>query len=306
MLACLGAVAAVAVGVTGASIHWTFDLLGQFLLPAFVLALILVPVAVFARWPRIAGGAAFAALATYLLAMPTTTAPKPVAAETSRFKVLLFNVWYKNQKLADVAQMIAREDADLVVVLEAPPRVRNALKTVGDTYPYQLDCSGSGCGALVFSRARLLPQQTQRTSDPNHSPYVMIGTDIAGCRLTLVATHLTRPFPWPPYWSQRAQAEEIGTAVGLVPGAKLVLGDFNAAPWGYVIHTIEERGDVKVLTGAGGTWPSALPQQLRIPIDHMLAGPGLSFVSRKVMPPAGSDHVAVVAEGAVTDRTQCR
>jgi endonuclease/exonuclease/phosphatase (EEP) superfamily protein YafD len=117
---------------------------------------------------------------------------------------------------------------------------------------------------------------------------------------------MTRPFPHRPYESQREQAREIGGVVGGIAGAKLVLGDFNAAPWGYVVRTIERRGSVRAATGAAGTWPSVLPGQLRIPIDHIMAGPGLSFVSREVLPSAGSDHRPVAAEIAVTDLTQCR
>jgi endonuclease/exonuclease/phosphatase (EEP) superfamily protein YafD len=124
--------------------------------------------------------------------------------------------------------------------------------------------------------------------------------------MTLLATHLTRPFPRRPYGSQREQAREIGGVVGGIAGAKLVLGDFNGAPWGYVLRTIEARGNVRAVSGPGGTWPSVLPGQLRIPIDHVMAGPGLSFVSRRVLPGTGSDHVPVVVEVAVTDPSQCQ
>jgi endonuclease/exonuclease/phosphatase (EEP) superfamily protein YafD len=123
--------------------------------------------------------------------------------------------------------------------------------------------------------------------------------------MTLLATHLTRPFPHRPYGSQREQAREIGGVVGGIAGAKLVFGDFNGAPWAYVVRTIEARGNVRAVSGPGGTWPSALPSQLRIPIDHVMAGPGLSFVSRRVLPATGSDHVPVVVEVAVTDPSQC-
>ncbi len=306
VLAAVVGAAAVVIGVLGASLHWSFDLLAQFLMPASVVALLIVPVAALARWPRIAGAAAVVAVFAYALVAPSITPPGPVGAEAPRFKVLLFNVWYSNSRAAEVGRMIARESPDLVVLLEVSGRARKVLKPVVDTYPYKFDCAGAGCDGLVFSRSRLLPQAVHRTSDPDHSPYAMIATDIAGCRLTLVSTHMTRPFPNAPYWAQRAQAEEIGSAVGLIPGAKLVLGDFNAAPWGYVIRTIEKRGRVKVLTGPGGTWPTPLPSQLRIPIDHMLASEGLSFVSRTVLPSVGSDHAPVLADVAVTDPSQCR
>lgn len=300
-----GAIGAV-VGVLGSPLHWSFDLLAQLLLPAAAVALLIVPIAALARWPGVAGGAAVAALAAFGLALPSMTPPGPVAAEVPRFRVLLFNMWFGNTRPGDVARLIQRENADLVVILESSLRARNALKTVANTYPYKFDCTASGCDVVMFSRARLLPQTIARTSDANRSPYVTVGTDIAGCRLTLIATHMTRPFPHRPYESQREQAREIGGVVGGIAGAKLVLGDFNAAPWGYVVRTIETRGNVRAASGPGGTWPSVFPAQLRIPIDHMMAGPGLSFVSRQVLPSTGSDHVPVLAEIAVTDPAQCR
>lgn len=107
------------------------------------------------------------------------------------------------------------------------------------------------------------------------------------------------------HWSLDLVAE-IGNEVAAWHGAKLLVGDFNAAPWGFVMNEIATRGQLQILGGPGGTWPSALPQALRIPIDHMLAGHGLSFVSREVLPFAGSDHVPVLASVAVTDPSKCQ
>jgi endonuclease/exonuclease/phosphatase (EEP) superfamily protein YafD len=302
----LGAAVGAVIGTMAAPLHWSFDLLAQLLLPAAAVALVVVPVAAFLQWPVVAAGAAVTALLAFALAMPSMTAPELVAREASRFKVLLFNAWYSNKRPAEVAQLIARENADLVVLIEVSGKMRRALKAVGNIYPYKFDCAGAGCDGVIFSRARLLPQQIYRTSDPDRSPYVTIATDIAGCRMTLISTHMTRPFPNRPYWGQSAQAREIGGAVGRIAGAKLLLGDFNAAPWGYVVRTIEARGDVSAATGPGGTWPSVFPAQLRIPIDHVMAGPGLRVASRRLLPGTGSDHVPVVVEVAVTDPAQCR
>jgi len=164
----------------------------------------------------------------------------------------------------------------------------------------------SRCDILIYSRSRLTPIDVGTTTEPVRSPFVTAETYVAGCRLTLVATHMTRPFPNRPYGAQRAQAEEIAANVGSHSGARLVVGDFNAAPWGYVIHAISQNGAMNILTGGGGTWPSVLPPQMRIPIDNMIAGPGLSFVSRRVLPKLGSDHLPVLGEIAVTDPTQCK
>lgn len=304
--AALGFVSSVLIGVAAGSLHWSFDLAAQFLLPAIVVAGGAMLVAAVCRWPVTAGAGLVGVVAAYLAAMPFTTAPAPVAAEALRFKVLLFNVWHRNGRLADVRRMVEEQNPDIVVFVETTPHIRAGLQPLEALYPYRFDCLSIGrCDIAIFARSRLTSPAVKNTADPERSPLVQIDTDIAGCKLKLFATHMTRPFPNRPWWAQRAQAEEIAGDVGAWPGAKLVLGDFNAAPWGYVMRTIAERGNVSVLTGGGGTWPSALPPQLRIPIDNMLAGPGLSFVSRQVMPQIGSDHLPVVAVIAVTDPGQC-
>lgn len=305
-LAGLAGAAAAVVGVIGSPLHWSFDLLAQLLLPGAAVALLIVPAAALARWPAVAGGAAIVALLAVALASPAMSPPGPVVAEAPRFRVLLFNMWFGNKRAGDVARLIQRENADLVVVLETSLKARNALTAVAYAYPYRFDCTASGCDVIMFSRGRLLPQTIARTSDANRSPYVTVTTELAGCRMTLLATHMTRPFPHRPYESQREQARELGGVAGGIAGAKLVLGDFNAAPWGYVVRTIEARGGVLAATGSGGTWPSVAPRQLRIPIDHVMAGPGLSFVSRQLLPGTGSDHVPVLVEVAVTDPSRCR
>jgi len=306
VLAGLGGMLCVLAGVAGASLHWSFDLAAQFLLPATVVGAAAAATALICGWLRLAGAAALATALAFAVAIPFTTSSAAVPSDATRFRVLLFNVWFNNYRLADVRRVIENSKADIVVLVETTPRIRDAMQPLSATYPYKLDCTGAGrCDIMIFSRSRLVPREVKETSDPDHSPLVSAETEVAGCRLTLFATHMTRPFPNRPYWAQRAQAEEIGGDVAAPGGAKLVVGDFNAAPWGYVIHTIAKRGGVRALTGAGGTWPSILPPQMRIPIDHVLASPGLSFISRNVLPKLGSDHLPVLADIAVTDPTQC-
>lgn len=306
VLGAVGGTLAVLIGVAGGSLHWAFDLAGQFLLPSMVAAGAAALVAVLCRWPGLAVAATGVALAAYVTAMPFTATPQPIAADAPRFKVLLFNIWAQNRRLPQVRDMVERLNPDIVVFVETTQRSRDKLQALSSLYPYRFDCAGSGgCDITIFARSRLTAPAVKATSDPEESPVVNVETEIAGCRMKLFATHLTRPFPHRPFWAQRAQAEEVGNDVAAWPGAKLLLGDFNAAPWGYVVRTIAARGHVAVLTGAGGTWPSVFPPQMRIPIDHMMVGPGLSFVSRQVLPRIGSDHLPVLAEIAVTDPSQC-
>jgi endonuclease/exonuclease/phosphatase (EEP) superfamily protein YafD len=307
VIAALGATLTVLIGVAGGSLHWAFDLVGQFLLPATVVVIAATVMAGMFRWWRIAGAAALLAIVTLAVAWPWTMQPPAVAKDAGRFKVLLFNVWWRNWHVAEVEQMAAQSGADILVFIETTDRIRNELSALNSIYPYKLNCLGTGrCDIVIFSRARLTPVDVSQTSDSNRSPFVTAETDVAGCRLTLIATHMTRPFPNQPYSAQREQAREIAANVGSRGGAKLVVGDFNAAPWSYIVQTIAQHGAMQVLTGDGGTWPSILPPQLRIPIDNMIASDGLSFVSRRVLPRAGSDHLPVLGEIAVTDPAKCQ
>jgi endonuclease/exonuclease/phosphatase (EEP) superfamily protein YafD len=306
VLAALGFTVFVLIGVAAGWLHWSIDLMAQFLLPAIVIAGAAAFVAAVCRWPRLAATAAGGAVAAYLIATPFTSAPAPVAENATRFKVLLFNVFYRNGRLDDVRRMVEQANADIVVLVETTRRIRKELQPLEALYPYRFDCVGTArCDITIFARSRLSAPAVKSTSDPDRSPLVQVETEIAGCTMKLFATHMTRPFPNRPFWAQRAQAEEIGNDVAAWPGAKLVLGDFNAAPWGYVMRTIAARGNLSMLTGAGGTWHSRLPTFMSIPIDNMLAGPGLSFVSRQLLPQTGSDHLPVVSEIAVTDPSQC-
>ena len=307
VVAALGGAVCVLVGVAGAKLHWTFDLAAQFLLPAIVVAAASAFVAFMFKWFRIAGAGALVAAIAFGVAWPWQSPPAPVRADAPRFTMLLFNVWFNNGRLAELRQMIEQQNADIVVLIEATHRVSDAMQGLSAKYPYKLDCVGSGpCDILIFSRSRLVPREIIATAGAVHSPLVSVETDLMGCRLTLFATHMTRPFPKTPFWGQRAQADEIAGNVASAFGSKLVVGDFNAAPWGYVIQTIAQRNGLSVLTGGSGTWPSFLPWPLRIPIDNVMAGEGLTFVSRDVLPSMGSDHLPVRAEIAVTDPMKCR
>jgi endonuclease/exonuclease/phosphatase (EEP) superfamily protein YafD len=121
----------------------------------------------------------------------------------------------------------------------------------------------------------------------------------------VTAVHLKRPFPFSPVGDQLRQAVDVSNIVSAWSGTQLVIGDFNAAPWSPVVKTILQHSHLGLLTGSGGTWPSVLPKQMRIPIDHIMAGRGLSFVSRELPGFVGSDHAPVFARVAVTDPSLC-
>jgi endonuclease/exonuclease/phosphatase (EEP) superfamily protein YafD len=287
--------------------HWSFDLLAQFLTPSLFVGLIAMLAALVLRRWRLAAAGAAAVVSALALAWPwlqPSQAPRPDAA---RFSVLLFNVYYRNAVMDEAAQAIAKIDADIVVLLEVTASIRQELRALDVRYPHRFECWQSGrCGILILSRFSIKEPHIDRVGAATRSPIVWFEASPAGCGMNIFATHLTRPFPFDQTSAQRKQADDVAAALRGWPGAKLVLGDFNAVTWGRVVKTVANQANLHVSKGAAGTWPSIFPALVRLPIDHVMASEGIGFARRKVLTLPGSDHAAVLTELAIEDRTRCR
>ena len=282
--------------------HPLLDAFGQFLLPAIVGAASLALLAFLtARYTT--GALAVAALLLNLaVAWPWLQSPPTVEANGPRFKLLLFNVFYHNPRLDLVAPLVRKTNADVVVLLEVTPRIRSQLGALEAAYPYRIECwRQPRCDALILSRFPLTDNIAALPAAHTNRSLGSVAVDVNGRQLNLFAAHLTLPFPFNRYGMQPEQAAEVADAVKAATGARLLVGDFNAAGWGAAMRNIGDAAGLTALTGPGGSWPSFLPRQLGIPIDHVLASPELALVSRELIAVKGSDHRAVLAEIAFRD-----
>ena len=306
LLAALALCAVPLIGFWGRELHWSLDFASHFILPSVIAACVLSVLAGLLLRAWTGAGALALAITASLSVSPWTTPPRPVAVAGPSFKILQFNVWYRNENMARIIDTVRRSDADLVVLLEAMPALRTRLEVLKDLYPHRLACpEAEPCDILVLSRVPIEPRGVQRTSDRFRSPIMSFGVRPAGCPLTVHAVHLARPYPFNAPEAQFSQAQDVARIVSAGTGARIVVGDFNAAPWSRTMQAIIAPARLALLSGAGGTWPVNLPRQMRIPIDHVAAGPGLAFLKREVLPQAGSDHAPVLASVAVLDGSNC-
>jgi endonuclease/exonuclease/phosphatase (EEP) superfamily protein YafD len=298
----LAGICLVAFGALFGRMHPLIDSLAQFLLPAIVGAAVLALLAFLtARYTT--GIVAIAALLLNLaIVWPWVQDQPTVEANGPRFKLLLLNVFYNNPRLDLVAPLARKTNADVVVLLEIIPRIRAKLSELDAEYPYRIECwQGQRCDALILSRFPLTDNIAALPAAHTNRSLGSVAVDVNGRQLNLFAAHLTLPFPFNRYGMQPAQAAEVADAVKAASGARLLVGDFNAASWGATMRNIRDAAGLTTLTGAGGSWPSFLPRQLGIPIDHVLASPELALVSRELIAVTGSDHRAVLAEIAFKD-----
>lgn len=277
--------------------HPLIDSFAQFLLPAIVAAAALALLAFLTARYTVGLLAVVALLTNLALVWPWIQSPPASNATGPHFKLLLFNVFYHNPRLDLVAPLARKTNADIVVLLEVVPHVLAKLDELKADYPYQIEFWNSvRCDALILSRFPLTDTVASLPPARARRSLASATVDVKGRTLTLFAAHFTLPFPFRNFADQPAQAEDLAAAITASAGPRLLVGDFNTAAWGASMGHIREASGLTILTGPGGSWPSMLPRQIGIPIDHVLATPELALLSRELVAVAGSDHRAVIAE----------
>ncbi len=287
----------VAFGAAFGRLHPLLDLFGQFVLPALVGAVIIVLIALMTARYGIALVAVAALLTNLLIAWPWIQKPTPSEATGPTVKVLLFNVYYYNKRLDEAAKVVHELNPDIVVLHEVIPRVRPDLDAMADAFPYRVESwLERPADALILSRFPLEDLAAELPVPKHRRPLGAAKVTIGDRTLTLFAAHLSLPPLLEGRGSQMAEMQEIAETVNSRTGPRLLVGDFNAATWGAVITHARTVAALDVLTGPSGSWPTFLPRDLGIPIDHMLASQEITFVSRTLVTIPGSDHRAVLAE----------
>jgi endonuclease/exonuclease/phosphatase (EEP) superfamily protein YafD len=289
--------AMVALGAIFGRLHPTIDLFGQFLLPAIVGSAGLAVLAALTGRYATTALAAVALFANLVIAWPWITAPAPTEATGPRFKLLLLNVYYNNPRLEVAAQLIRDTSPDIVVLLEMIPRLRPGFDAIAAAYPHRVECwQLKQCDALILSRYPLQDIRDTLPSPQYRRPMGAVRVSHANREFTLFATHLSLPPLLEGRSRQPNEIKEITLAVNSVPGARLIVGDFNASTWGAIVTHVREKASLTALTGPGGTWPTFLPLHMGIPIDHVLTSDELVAHKRELVTIAGTDHRAVLAE----------
>ncbi|MFO1070001.1 MAG: endonuclease/exonuclease/phosphatase family protein [Geminicoccaceae bacterium] len=293
--------AALAAAALGTAAPWlagastVADLLGQFLQQVALLTLALALLTWLTR-QRLRALVAAALLALQLVVLRPDLDSIGAAADGAPARVLFFNVWARNGSREETLDYIRRSDADVVVLAEVTEGWPALIDRLADAYPWRVDCLGhSGCDVVLLARSRPLAAHGER-DEASGAPYVEARLRLAGHAVTIAGSHLTRPVLDGDPVRQRRQAAFLADRLGAIAGPRLLVGDFNAVPWGAVGSILRRGSGLEPASGATGSWPSPLPGALRIPIDLALASPDLAGSVRRVGPWLGSDHRPIMVE----------
>lgn len=269
--------------------------------PQLTLALALAAVfALAARRPRAAlAGGAIAVLGAALL-LPAVRGPtaEPPAFGAPTVRLLVLNLWRRNDDVAAVVELIREERPDVVALIELTPTWERALGPALAQYPVRAAETDEGAAGIGVYGSGVLsdPRLVRLFTDGRAS--VEVGLALPGGRTaTLLVVHPTTGLLPGKLGTARSSLEAVG-AWAAERGRKVaVCGDLNAAPWMRSLRRTLDRGGLHAALPGGlldGSWP-ALPRPLRVPLDGCLVGAGVR-ARAELGSGVGSDHLPVLVE----------
>lgn len=302
-------------GVVGGAFSEWLDLINNFTVLGLVASLVALSLTLLvtpkggARRTMIGAALVGVLGAAILLGPETVIALKAQAARPApgakTFKLVQFNVWHENNRMAVAGRTIAAAAPDVLAVEEIDGFTKARLDPIGRQFPYRSTCTPDwGCGLILYSK--LKPLKVEDLTPPGTDEPTALGllkvTFQApdGKPVTVFAVHMS--WPMPP-GAQRRQWRRLADAVKAAgPTRVMVVGDFNLTPWSYGLR----RGDAMLApltrrTHGAATYPATVPRA-RLPwpapfmaIDQIYASPDLTVTGVHALPNAASDHRPVEA-----------
>lgn len=279
---------------------WPFDLFAHFRVQYAALFVLLAVVLMSLRRFAIAVtaavgfGVSVVPLLPYVAAESVPTARATTGEQT--FRLVSFNVWFRNPDMQRVAQYIESSQADAVVLLELTPPQAEMLLPLLPSYPhYHID--PSRMGAAVLTKWPLL---SSRQVPLSQGGAIAVGLTLnwRGTPVTVLGAHLNWPLGPRNSAFRNQELDTLVAASKTLHGPLLVAGDFNLTPWSkYFNDALERSGlhDAALGFGLARSWPAQFaPAGIRI--DHCLLSRHWQAQATSVGPWLGSDHLPVVAD----------
>lgn len=275
--------------------HRWVDLLALFPAPAFACAVVLTALALLLKMPRVTGlalsVAALLAVAAWPQWFPPRSQPEPGSSSVTVYSA---NLWARNPDVESQVRSIAASEADIVMLVEVGDAVAPHLNRALARHPHRLvsrihDGANGRSRTVVASR---WPLAETGFSDPVWGLEAVAETPLGPVRL--IATHMTRPWPFQYQWGQLSHAERLAQLKGDDARPFVLAGDFNSVSTARVGKLIKDLNGAWAAPGWPGTWPSFVPGPFRVTIDQVYYSPKLALTSRRLGAANGSDHSPVI------------
>lgn len=285
-----------AVAALSGSGHRWIDILAQFTAPAMTATVLLTTLVAVARLWRATAFAAMVAT-TLLVAVWPQWFPAQPQARPGAPQITLYsaNVHYLNTDIARMRRSIDQADPDIIILVELSLQTADSIERLLGDHPYRvhatlLDQARGPARSIIASRYPLTRVET--FDDMLNDVAAVAQTPIGP--INIVGVHLTRPWPYEYQHGQVIQTENLADLRRTTTGPMIVAGDFNSVSSARIGRQVRDEVGLHPAPGILGTWPTALLPVFGMTIDQVYRSSDLTFTSRRLGRPNGSDHAPVV------------
>jgi endonuclease/exonuclease/phosphatase (EEP) superfamily protein YafD len=213
-------------------------------------------------------------------------------------RLLVSNVYFANRDHQRLLALVQAENPDVVGLVEVSARWLRKLKPLRERYPYHYEVPDEHyVGLALYSRLPLEDARVLRLPGESSSPAIAATLAAPGGDVELVLVHPMSPIGAEYIERRNAQIAALARHAKAAQVPVVLAGDLNLTVWNDAYRPLVDVAglhNARAGYGVGATWPAIGP--LGVPIDHILATPGVRLRKFRVLPGIGSDHLPVTAE----------
>ena len=219
-----------------------------------------------------------------------TTEVETISDDQTGIKIVVSNLDYENENPKSVADELAAENADILLLVEYHDGWVPRLDKLKDVYPYRHDeVRGEGLGMAIWSKIPFASAETRHLiSDRRASLWVQLDLD-SGKHVNFVGVHPTPPGLLDSTGDTRRDSRVRDAELILIAKeiakkndeAWIVAGDFNDVAWSHttrLFKRISGMKDPRIGRSFMGTYIAQYPIA-RCPIDHVFLSEGFSIAN---------------------------
>jgi len=258
----------------------------------------ILPAALLAIWLRsapIGASTGVLSLAWSLAVLPGTLGAPHDEAD---LRIVSANVLSSNPTVDQLAEAIAAEEADLLLIQEVGTAWEAALDAL--PYPHKLAISRpDNFGIAIYSAQ---PVRDLEAFDAQGVPWMEATLDIDGVAVRAITVHTLPPVSADYHAVWREQLRQLEALMRAAEGPTVVAGDLNLTRHSPTFRALLATGFHSAHAECGKSWLRTWPATVAVEVfrpDHVLLSPELHCVSLSHLPGAGSDHLGIVVDLAL-------
>ena len=232
---------------------------------------------------------------TYLVLSIPRPPHQPIATVTgTKLRVMTVNIDFTHHDADKLAQIIAADHPDVLVLIEDLPAVRRAIATRLGYLPYHAETGIDVRAISIDSRYPIKDARVESTDFVAHilTVTLLLPSASGTQKIKLIATHPLAPIR---RWRAKQRKRALDHIAELASGAHrpvILMGDLNTTPHSPYFAELERSGqlvDTARSRSPAPTWIAPwIPLGLRV--DHVLVSSEIRPVARHVSAGCGGDH----------------